>query len=333
MSVEIDRYYEVFGLKSGASLEEVKHVYHELVRVWHPDMFPDDPGMQAMAAERLKIINEAYAKLQACLTHRQACVPRYGQILAKITSAVAPRSRDSTQRKLRRHLILWLAGAGVLVLLGLFFFLYARPGKEPLPPKAQLPAPPTRPPAAGITLGSTKEEVWAIQGRPTSIHGNTWMYDLSAITFTDGRVSGYDNSGGNLLLKPIPTANSESGFFTLGSTPEEVLAVQGLPTAIEGDTWRYGLSTIIFDHQRRVIRYSNLSRNLRVRLLPPPALASSPPPFFDIGSTQEEVLAVQGTPTSILPHAWAYGDSRVNFYRGRVISIQNTGKNLRIKTP
>jgi len=181
-------------------------------------------------------------------------------------------------------------------------------------------------------LGATTQEVLAAMGPPTSIHLNTWMYGMSSVTFSQGRVSGYDNVGGNLRLKVILPADNHEAYFTIGSTPEEVLAVQGTPTAVKEDTWKYGLSTIRFENQR-VSRYSNLSQNLKVRLLPPPHLAAHPPEFFDLGSTQEEVLAVQGTPTSILPHGWTYGDSTVYFHQGRVIKVNNAGKNLRLKNP
>jgi hypothetical protein len=35
--------------------------------------------------------------------------------------------------------------------------------------------------------------------------------------------------------------------FTIGSTRQQVRAVQGEPTAIEGNAWRYGASTVYFD--------------------------------------------------------------------------------------
>src|SRR3989338_5562248 len=77
---DIDRYYEILELKPGASLEEVKRAYRDLVRVWHPDRFSHDPRLQQRAQEKLKEINEAYEKLQAFLSaHRaRAYRPRSG---------------------------------------------------------------------------------------------------------------------------------------------------------------------------------------------------------------------------------------------------------------
>lgn len=34
--------YEVLGLKEGASIEEVKRAYRELVKKYHPDQYADN---------------------------------------------------------------------------------------------------------------------------------------------------------------------------------------------------------------------------------------------------------------------------------------------------
>ena len=62
---DINRYFEILGLKLGASLDEVKDAYKDLVKVWHPDRFAHDPKLQQKAQEKLKEINEAYEKLKA----------------------------------------------------------------------------------------------------------------------------------------------------------------------------------------------------------------------------------------------------------------------------
>ncbi|MBI3989467.1 MAG: J domain-containing protein [candidate division NC10 bacterium] len=62
---ELNQYYEILGLRLGASPEEVKHAYRDLVKVWHPDRFPNDPRLQQKAQERLKEINNAYERLRS----------------------------------------------------------------------------------------------------------------------------------------------------------------------------------------------------------------------------------------------------------------------------
>jgi len=51
--------YEVLGVRKGASKEEIKRAYLELVKKYHPDKFADNP-LKELAEEKLKEINEAY---------------------------------------------------------------------------------------------------------------------------------------------------------------------------------------------------------------------------------------------------------------------------------
>jgi hypothetical protein len=60
------RYYKILGLKTGASEEDVKNAYRDLVQVWHPDRFTHNPSLQKKAEEQLKEINIAY---EAIRTH------------------------------------------------------------------------------------------------------------------------------------------------------------------------------------------------------------------------------------------------------------------------
>ena len=55
--------YRTLDVEPGASLEEVKRSYRELVKVWHPDRFTNDPSLQSKAQEKLKPINLAYERV------------------------------------------------------------------------------------------------------------------------------------------------------------------------------------------------------------------------------------------------------------------------------
>ena len=64
MSFEIDRCYAILGVGYGASSDELKVAYRDLVREWHPDKHQHDSKKQTQAEERLKQINVAYERLK-----------------------------------------------------------------------------------------------------------------------------------------------------------------------------------------------------------------------------------------------------------------------------
>ncbi len=64
----LDIYYKTLGVRPGTSLQQVKHAYRDLVKVWHPDRFSHDPRLQHKANEQLKAINDAYKVLYKELT-------------------------------------------------------------------------------------------------------------------------------------------------------------------------------------------------------------------------------------------------------------------------
>jgi curved DNA-binding protein CbpA len=63
LSIELDRAFEVLGVKPGVSDRELKAAHRDLAKVWHPDRFLNDPRLQEKAQEKLKEINEAYEQL------------------------------------------------------------------------------------------------------------------------------------------------------------------------------------------------------------------------------------------------------------------------------
>ena len=56
--------YQVLGVPSTATDEEVKKAYRDLARKYHPDNYHDNP-LADLAQERMKEINEAYETVQS----------------------------------------------------------------------------------------------------------------------------------------------------------------------------------------------------------------------------------------------------------------------------
>ena len=71
MTEEIKQCYRALDLEPGATPAEVKAAWRELVKVWHPDRFPDDAKLKAKGAAKLSAINRAFEILEAHLKTQQ----------------------------------------------------------------------------------------------------------------------------------------------------------------------------------------------------------------------------------------------------------------------
>jgi outer membrane protein assembly factor BamE (lipoprotein component of BamABCDE complex) len=237
---------------------------------------------------------------------------------------------------------------------------YESSGVQTSPPPA---APPSTAPALDralpqpgpgpFTLGSTRAEVEAAEGTPSGIDklsGETWEYDSARVEFRDGKVYAWHGSPLrklNVELLPHDLAKAavarSRGYFTLGSSKDEVLAVQGTPDALDrlsGETWSYETSTVQFaDDKVTEWHGSPIGSALKVHLEPrskPAADAAAQRGFYGPSATKDEVLAVEGTPTSIdklSGETWSYGTSTIRFSNGRIAEYHNSpiGPALKIR--
>jgi hypothetical protein len=151
-------------------------------------------------------------------------------------------------------------------------------------PQASQPAPTAPAPAAHaakkvqrptirlmpyITVGLTKDEVIAIAGTPDASSENALTYKGSQILFKDGKVSGWkiDPFASLLRVKLWPDApvDTSQQYFSVGSTKNDVLVIQGTPNWFTEDRFEYGASEVYFQNNR-VVSWKNDPESVPLRV-------------------------------------------------------------------
>ena len=121
-----------------------------------------------------------------------------------------------------------------------------------------------------ITAGSTREEVIEQLGEPTASSDNKLVYASSELYLKDGSVAGWridPRSPIKVKLWPESSVDPSLDHFSVGSSKDVVLVVQGTPTAFTQDAFEYGSSAVYFQNNR-VVNWKNdpASIPLRARL-------------------------------------------------------------------
>jgi DnaJ domain len=253
--------YQTLGLTPDAKYYEIKHAYRTLVKRWHPDRFATDLDRQRQALEHFHAVTHAYAMLRA---HRTATdLSRlHGHWWHQGVRTLSWTARGA-----------WCLGIGVLIVVGCYAFQPTCRHTAPSASSARLPGDLAQSvsPRAYVTVGSTHAAVRAIQGTPTWATDRIWEYGGSRLYFKAGRVIGWDiwpSFPLNVQLLPAASINPVPASFTVGSTKDEVLAVQGTPTRVTERLWEYGASRVFFT-DNRVTRWEVWPGSpLHARLLP-----------------------------------------------------------------
>lgn len=277
--------YAVLGVSPDTDWETLRAHYKRLISRWHPDRFAADIGQRHLAEERSKRITVAY---QALEKYRR----EYGALPFLLPAAQsdgvqgrahdadpasdgagssycseAGMARTDEQGRAKRARRRRVAFAAVFLIAALYFvpdYLGEMMPRDDYPVNSiHEPDIPQIPPghAEGpggqliISIGSTLGDVFAIQGIPTRTQGDTWHYGSSHIRFADGKVIAWSEDAADpLRIARNQPVQLRHGTFKVGSTKDDVRAVQGTPVTETADLWDYGLSRVYFE-QNRVVRW------------------------------------------------------------------------------
>ena len=75
IKMDIQRCFEILELDREVSIDEAKQAYKDIVTVWHPDRFPNNPRLKQKAEEKLKEANAAYDTVKSFLSSKQEVEP------------------------------------------------------------------------------------------------------------------------------------------------------------------------------------------------------------------------------------------------------------------
>lgn len=118
----------------------------------------------------------------------------------------------------------------------------------------------TSSPIRYFTYGSKVGEVYAAQGKPTKVEGDIWYYGNSQVFFSNGTVMSWiahAENPLNVVSDPKLGNKPGKGFFTIGSTQDEVRRAQGKPDYVAENSWEYGMSKVYFSNGLVVDWYSS----------------------------------------------------------------------------
>jgi hypothetical protein len=188
--------------------------------------------------------------------------------------------------------------------------------------------------SGAFTIGSTEEELIQVMGSPSSITnlvGEKLMYfDTSSVTVKDGKVFEYSDRG-NLKVE-VSSKSKSTGPFTMGSSEDDVIATMGTPSSISnliGEKLLYFNLSSVTIKDGKVFEYSDRG-NLKVVVR---SKSKSIRPF-GVGSSEDDVIAIMGTPSSIsnlIGEKLLYFNlSSVTIKDGKVFEYSNKG-NLNLK--
>lgn len=119
--------------------------------------------------------------------------------------------------------------------------------------------------AKPFSLNSSKQSVIDAMGTPTSLSSSSWDYGLSTIYFSENKtVNGWTNIDKNLKVS-IGSKKANAKPFAIGSSKQDVIDAMGTPTALTSTSWDYGLSTVYFNDNGKVGKWSNIDKNLKCK--------------------------------------------------------------------
>jgi hypothetical protein len=311
-----------------ATEDEIEEARHTFVKVWHPDRFQHDETLKKVAEEKMRAINAAYSFLTLapsndCKSQERSDPADNAQVEPAPPHTFSNRWQHFWRSFPRPTTLLAIAAvAAGLCVTGFLakefdsYLIGAPILGEQYSNLKELIAVRTHA-AAQNTLGNAWQSVHALTPQKSS-----------AVAVVPAKSDGTarrvrtdaPHSPRKYEADAAPPEHVKlTPYITAGLSKAEVIAIQGTPTSTTEDKLTYGKTEFYFiDDKLAGWNIDPASTAARVKLWPDAAVDPSVQ-SFTLGSTKDQVLAVQGTPTLLSDNTFGYGGSEVYFQSDRVI--------------
>jgi hypothetical protein len=309
-------YYRALGLQPGASEKEVRRAYLRLVKQWHPDRFARDARAQFVAQEKVKAINEAYSFLRDykpgqpeplydVATYPRGATAQWQEYRRRTNyepPVADPYAGDYRYRPINasRRGVRFASIIISLVLFNAVRWALAPGGVSTH--AAHVPVVNAAAPARNMQVvflgeegrgewkaarqqlpyffvGSSKSDVYRVQGIPDWSSEREWRYGDSRVYFEGDFVQSWKSAPSFPLKAAAVGTAPQDRYFSVGSNTVDVLAAQGAPDSVSdtywqsGDGvvtkttyWHYGASKVGFAHGLVTGWEENAASPLKVHL-------------------------------------------------------------------
>jgi curved DNA-binding protein CbpA len=256
-----------FGLSAGATQPEIKDAYRLLAKVWHPDRFEGDEHLKLKAEEKLKEINSAYQLLTTTADERgyaSSSRPASRPDANQRSTATGPkgqqdhrpgtsnfsrpyrRNERASKRPLAIAVVVLVAAGGIWIAQR-----YVRPtmwdvGARITSDSAARQADSTDKASAeaatkGAILSGTVDQT--SKQKPAANESAGLSEKAEAHPRTNVAPS-------RASVVVYPSEDPLVPYFTVGSTKDDVIRVQGAPKKRTDRVFTYGLSEVYFRNGR-----------------------------------------------------------------------------------
>jgi curved DNA-binding protein CbpA len=265
-------------LTRGATQTEIKDAYRVLAKVWHPDRFEGDESLRQKAEEKLKEINSAYQRLTrvedkgayrpssrpaspAEEVHQPSAAASEGYSYrgpsARPYSPPIPMRRRVSRKWLAIPVVILIAGGAWAALRYVnptsWEFWNAATTDTSAAPQRDSPAEIS---GKGARAGANGR---SSKGTPGTNGSAVPAETMEAHTRTKAVSAGAS-------LVEYPSDDPLVPYFTVGSTRDDVIRVQGTPDKVTAGVFGYGLSQVYFRNGRVNSWHSDPGTPLKARM-------------------------------------------------------------------